>query len=233
MKTLIMFLIFFSTSFTFAQDDLASSLDCHECMSAEASAFELPEAFEQLGNVTAQERRDFIRRHATPAGGWSLALNIETNFKVPFVGSQNYFGRIYFKKGHAQIRYRDELLADDHYRDESANPRFYNTSGYSYSRMNNPRGYSVATGVRLIGRSLDSNNGGGLTIQVDPPGSAPMNIPMDVQVVNNRAVLSVLAGNRRVVFNQIKINATRGSILRGVENVQFFQNGRLVHTLTN
>ena len=56
---------------------------------------------------------------------------------------------------------------------------------------------------------------------------------MNVNVVNNRAVLSMNVGGRRVQFNSLKINAKGGSILRGVENVQFFQNGRLVHTLTN
>jgi hypothetical protein len=218
------------TTFTYAQDDL--DLD-PKCLSPGASSFQLPQEFEQLLNVTAQERRDFMRRTMFPSGGWPLALSIETNFKVPFIGNQNYFGKIFFKKGENFIRYRDEIIASDHYRDEGANPNFYNTNRFGIARMNSAGGSQVATGVKLIGRNFNSNTGGHLTIQVDPPGSGPVNIPMDVAVVNGRTVLSLKVYGRPVEFNSLKINAKGGSLLRGVETVQFFKNGRLVHTLTN
>jgi hypothetical protein len=195
--------------------------------------FTLPREMRLVRNIVSEEKKRFLTRHAIPAGGWSLGLKIESNFRIPFVGNVPYFGRIYFKKGDPHIRYRDEMVASDHYRDESENPRFYNTSSMTVSRMNSRDGYEVATGVKIFGQNLNTNTGGRMTLSVKPPGGRRMLIPVDVSVVNNRMVNSVTVNGRRMVFDTLKINANGGSILRGLSNVQLMAGGRVVHTITN
>lgn len=224
MKTLIFFLLSMS-QFAFAQElpcDLPGNV-----------GFTMPRELQLVRNIVNEEKRRFLTRHATPAGGWGLGLKIESNFKIPFVSNLPYFGRIYFKKGDAQIRYRDEIIASDHYRDESANPRFYNTSPMTVSRMNTAAGYEVASGVKIFGQNLNTNTGGRMTLSVKPPGSSRMNIPVDVSVVNNRMVNSINVNGRRIVFDTLKINMRGGSLLRGLQNVELSSGGRVVHTITN
>lgn len=195
--------------------------------------FTLPAEMQLVRSAVNEQKRQFLTRHANPAGGWTLGLKIESNFKIPFVGNVPYFGRIYFKKGEPQIKYRDEMVASDNYRAESQNPRTYFLSPITVSRMNNNDGYEVATGVKIFGQNLNTNTGGRMVLSVKPPGSNRMNIPVDVSVVNNRMVNSIAVGGRRIQFDTLKINANGGSILRGLANVQLMAGGRVVHTITN
>ncbi len=225
MKTIFLFILMMSCS-AFAQEE-------QTCEIAGLSMYDLPSELQEIHAITSAERRAFLARTMIPAGGWSMGLRIETNFQVPFVGSQNYFGKIFFKKGDANIRYRDEMLAREHYRDEVANPNHYNTVGYSVANMNRPQGSDVATGVKLYGRNFNTNTGGRLTISVKPPGGRRLDVPVDVQVVNNRAVTSMSVAGRRIVFDTLKINSNSGGILSGLDNVQLFSQGRVVYTLDN
>lgn len=225
MKTMLLFILLLSQQ-AFSQGE-------NHCEIAGLPLYDLPQEIQDVQAVTAAEKRAFLARTMYPAGGWTMGLRIETNFRVPLVGSQNYFGKIFFKKGDSSIRYRDEILAREHYRDESAKPSFYNTASFSVANMNRPQGSEVGTGVRLIGRNFNTNTGGRLTISVKPPGGTRMNVPLDVQVVNGRAVTSINVGNRRVVFDTLKINSNSGGILSGLDNVQLISNGRVVHTIAN
>jgi hypothetical protein len=158
-------------------------------------------------------------------------MRIETNFKIPLVGSVPYFGRIYFKKGDPNIRYRDEMIARRHYRDEAGNPKFYNTSQFNVAEMNKREGDDIATGVKIFGQNLNTNTGGRMVLSVKPPGSSRMNVPVDVAVVNNRMATSILFKGKKIAFDTLKINMNHQSVLRGLQNVQFFAKGRLVATL--
>lgn len=224
MKAIILLLLTMSP-LTFAQDD--------NCEIPGNVGFRMPNELRLVQNIVNQEKRTFLARNATPAGGWSLGLRIESNFRIPLVGSIPYFGRIYFKKGDPRIRYRDEMIARDHYRAEAANPGLYHTNGMTVSRMNNEEGYEVSTGVRIYGQNLNTNTGGRMVLSVKAPGSRRMNIPVDVAVTNNRMVNSILVNGRRIRFDTLKINANGGSILRGLSNVQLIAGGRVVHTITN
>ncbi len=207
--------------------------DEQTCEIAGLPMYDLPQELQEVHAITAAERRNFQARTMYPAGGWTMGLRIETNFKVPFVGNQNYFGKIFFKKGDTSIRYRDEILARDFYREETANPMTYHTASFGVANMNRPGGSEVGTGVKLIGSNFNTNTGGRLTISVKPPGSSRMNVPFDVQVVNGRAVPSLNVGGRRIVFDTLKINSNSAGILSGVDNVQLFSNGRVVYTIDN
>ncbi len=196
--------------------------------------FTLPNELRLVRNIVSEEKRNFLTRTAYPAGGWTLGLKIESNFKIPFVGAVPYFGKIFFKKGDSVVRYRDEMVARSHYRDEARNPRFYNTNQLTVARMNRPDGYEVSTGVTIFGQNnFNTNTGGRLLISVKPPGSRRMNVPMDLTVVNNKAVSSILVNGLRIPFDTMKINMNNGSILGGLQNVQLFAGGRVVHTITN
>lgn len=225
MKTMFIFILMLSAS--------AFALEPEICGIPGVEEYKLPSELEIVHEIAKADKRDFIARTATPAGGWSLGFNILSNFKIPFVGSQNYFARIYFKKGEPIVRYRDEMIARDHYRDESQNPRFYNTHQLTVARMNRPDGYEVSTGVRLYGRNFNTNTGGRLTIAIKPPGGSRLSVPVDITVVNNRPVTAIQVGSQRVVFDTLKINADGGSILSGLDNIQLIANGRVVHTITN
>ncbi len=224
MKTILIFILMMSAS-AFATEEL--------CEIPGMTEYELPSELETVHAISKAEKREFLARSATPAGGWTLGLNIVTNFKIPLFGSQNYFGRIYFKKGDATVRYRDEMLAREHYSSESQNPRFYNTNPLTVARMNRPDGYEVSTGVRLYGRNFNTNTGGRLTIAVKPPGGRRLNVPVDMTVLNGRPITAIQVGTQRLVFDTIRINAQDGSILSGLDSIQLLSNGRLVHTITN
>lgn len=214
MKALLLLFSFLIASLSIAQD-------CSNC----APRRTRNENVENLRNISAQERRQFMARESTPAG-WTLGLRIESNFKIPLVGSQNYFGRIFFKRGENHIKYRDEQIARKHYDDERRGGFF--TSRYNLAEINSRNGSSVAPGVRITGQNLNSNRGGRLTIAANR-----LQVPIDITVNGNRAIPSITVNGQRIVFDTMKINARRGGIIAGVSNVQLLSRGRVVHTITN
>lgn len=232
MKFLILITLFIPL-FTFAQSD-----DCGVKISEPILDEANTKMIMTMGNGL---KRDFKRRPAGPP--LRLALSIETNFTAPLIGNDLYWGRIYLKDGNdTQVMYRDDLVAEEHYKNEQAHPNIFTHQSYPVSKINSAAGLSLikAAGaevnVKAIGK-FSPKTGGRLFIKVKAPSEKPMNLTIDV--VNNKGKISnfLIANNKRIPFDSFKINASKNflgitTILSGVQNVQFTSGGKVVHTIT-
>lgn len=186
-------------------------------------------------------KRDFKRRPAGPP--LRLALSIETNFEAPIVGNDIYWGRIYLKDNNdTHVMYRDDLVAEEHYKNEQAHPNVFSHHSYKVSDINSAAGLSLikAAGaevnVKAVGK-FSTKTGGRLSIKVKAPSEKPMNVVIDV--VNNKGKVSnfLIVNNKRIPFDSFKINASKNflgvtTILSGIQNIQFTSGGKTVHTIT-
>jgi hypothetical protein len=117
------------------------------------------ETVQMVDNLNNAIKKDFKRRPLT-ASGFVLALNIETNFEVPLIGSDLYWGRIYLKNGDDKnIAYRDDLLAEKYYAREKADPKTFYNADYSVANINSANGLSLvkAAGAEVNVKSADGN----------------------------------------------------------------------------
>lgn len=232
MKTLS--LIFFTLAFTaHAEVDICETHAVPEILE--------DSQISSLVKVSDKLKQDFKRR-ANPKKGYLLALNFETNFEAPIVGSDLYWGRIYLNDGDpTKISYRDELAADEHYKKEVADPSKFYMGKYSISSINSDKGLPLidaggaSVNVKSVGTDFSTKTGGRLSLKVKAPSTALMNITMDVKRSGNQISKTLVMAGKSVPFDSFKINAKSGlfgvSILNGVSNVQFFKNGKVVHTL--
>ncbi len=201
------------------------------------------ETAQLVGNLNDAIKKDFKRRPLTTSG-FVLALNIETNFEVPLIGSDVYWGRIYLKNGDDKnIAYRDDLLAEKNYDREKADPKRFTYSNYSVANINSAQGLSLAkaAGAEVNVKSTDGNfttkAGGRLTIKVKAPGENSTTLIIDVVNSGGKISKFLIVGNSRVSFDSFKINAEKNifgstSILSGVETIEFFSGGKVTHTIT-
>lgn len=233
MKFLILITLFIPL-FSFAE----VSEDCGYKIAEPILGDEHVEMFETMGNGI---KRDFKRRPAGPP--MRLALSIETNFEAPLVGNDIYWGRIYLKDGNdTHVMYRDDLVAEEHYKNEKAHPESFMHYPYKVSDINSAAGLSLikAAGaevnVKAVGK-FSTKAGGRLSIKVKAPSEKPMNLVIDV--VNNKGKVSnfLIVNNKRIPFDSFKINASKNflgvtTILSGVQNIQFTSGGKTVHTIT-
>lgn len=194
MKKIITLIMTLFTLSSIAQADTCNCLGDLEVLSRQ-------EGFDYLYAVTRQERQQFIARHRDLAG-WTVPLKIESNFRVPLVGSQNYFGRIYFRRGENFIQYRDEQIARRNYDRERRDPSTFMASRYTTAEINARGGYELAPGVRLIGQQFNTTTGGALTISVNG-----LRVNFQVTVNGNRAIPAAIVNGRRVTFDTMRINS--------------------------
>ncbi len=231
MKLLILITFMFPL-ITFAQSD-----DCKFEVAEPILGNDVQKIFETMG---AGIKRDFKRR---PLGlPLRLALSIETNFEAPLVGKDIYWGRIYIKDSDPNnVFYRDDLLAEDNYKNEQAHPNLVSNSVYKVSDINSAAGLSLVkaagaeVNVKAVGK-FSTVTGGRLSIKVKAPGENAMNVIIDV--VNNKGKISnfLIANNKRIPFDSFKINASSNflgitSILNGIDNIQFTSGGKIIHTI--
>jgi hypothetical protein len=222
--------------------------------SAQNSLLGLPQVYEEQGldtfeaieslesfEATADDKSSFKRR-ASPYGYiHNLAISIEANFHVPIIGSQNYFGRIYFLEGNdKKIDYRDEQIAEKRYSDEKRSPKDFYTSGYDVSKINSTEGLNLvkAAGavVNLKSGNLLPSKGGRLYLKVKAPGTTEMNMTIDVVVSGRNVQCYYVSGNQKYAFNSLTINAEKTflsgtSILNGILSIEFNQNGRFSYSV--
>lgn len=231
MKFLILITLFLPL-FTFAESD-----DCGVKIAEPILDDSNTKMIETMG---AGIKRDFKRRPLGPP--LRLALSIETNFQAPLIGNDIYWGRIYLKDGvDDKIHYRDDLLAEDNYKNEQAHPNMVSNSVYKVSDINSAAGLSLVkaagaeVNVKAIGKFKPSI-GGRLSIKVKAPSEKAMNLTIDV--VNNKGKITnfLIANNKRIPFDSFKINASKNflgvtTILSGIQNIQFTSGGKVVHTI--
>ncbi len=231
MKSLILITLFVPF-LVFAEVD-----DCYYPAAPSILGDENTKMFETMGSGI---KRDFKRR---PLGlPLRLALSIETNFEAPIIGKDIYWGRIYLKDGvDDKIHYRDDLLAEDNYKNEQAHPNKASNSAYKVSDINSAAGLSLVkaagaeVNVKAVGKFKPST-GGRLSIKVKAPSEKAMNVTIDV--VNNKGKITnfLIANNKRIPFDSFKINASKNflgvtTILSGIQNIQFTSGGKVVHTI--
>jgi hypothetical protein len=216
---------------------LANQDDCNYQVASPFLGEETQNMIETMGNGI---KRDFKRR---PIGlPLRLALSIETNFEAPLLGNDIYWGRIYVKDGEDKnIHYRDDLLAEDNYKNEQAHPNQVSNSIYKVSDINSAAGLSLikAAGaevnVKAVGKFTPST-GGRLIIKVKAPSENPMNVMIDVVNTKGKITNFLIVNNKRIAFDSFKINASTNffgvtTILSGIDNIQFTSGGKVIHTI--
>lgn len=196
-----------------------------------------------IKEVSTALKKDFKRRPMN-VKGFNLALSIETNFEVPLIGADIYWGRIYLNQNDPKnIVYRDDLIAEANYKKEKANPGNFNYSNYSVASINSAKGLSLvkAAGADVNVKSTDgkfsTRTGGRLTIKVKAPNENPTNLLMDVVNNNGKITKSLIVGSKKIPFDSFKINAEKNmfgvtSILSGIDTIQFYSAGKVIHTIT-
>jgi hypothetical protein len=191
--------------------------------------------------VVAEDKNSFKRRASPYTSIHTLAMSIETNFPVPFIGSQNYFGKIYLLTNDVtKIDYRDEQIAHKYYKEELKKPKDFYTQGYKVSSINSKSGLDLVNAagavVNLKSGNFSPVKGGRLYLKVKAPKTEEMNITMEV-VVNDRSVQNyVVVGTQKYPFTSFTINADKSfisgtSILNGILSVEFNQNGRFSYSI--
>ena len=199
-------------------------------------------ATKMINQVSTAIKKDFKRRPMN-LKGFNLALNIETNFEAPLIGKDPYWGRIYFKDGDDQnIAYRDDLISEDNYKKELNSPTTFTYSTYKVSDINSGAGlYLVkAAGAEVNVKSTNGNfstkTGGRLTIKVKAPSENSYNLQMDVVKAGNKVSKFLLIGDKRIPFDSFKVNASKNflgvtTILSGIDTIQFYSGGNVVHSI--
>ena len=194
-----------------------------------------------ISDVNSGIRNEFKKRPvATP--GYRLALAFDTNFKVPLVGTDKYFGRIYFTPNAKEVKFRDELIAERRMKEEQEKVgRFYYT-GFDVKDINSPQGLTLvkAAGAEVTLKSIgnfSTTQGGRLTLRVKIPMQKPSLYVFDIEVKNGVVKKYLINGTERISFDTFKINAETNmfgtpTILSGIDNVQFLTAGKVTHIIS-
>lgn len=193
-----------------------------------------------LTQLTSEVRNDYKKRPTTNPG-YRLALAFDTNFKVPVVGTDKYFGRIYFTNNKEEIQYRDELITERRLKEERERPTVFYYTAYKASDINSPKGLTLvkAAGAEVTLKStgtFSTDRGGRLNLRVKIPMQNPVTYVIDIVVQNGNVQKFIMDGNQRVPFDSFKINAENGmfggpSILSGIDNIQIIRGGKVTHTI--
>lgn len=200
-----------------------------------------PAFAKSLSEIKKCARNQFKRRAVYPKG-FGLALSIESNFNIPFIGKDNYFGRVYFSPGKDEIKYRDEKIAQDNLAKEQKNEAGIYLTSYKLSDMNSSKGLSLVNsgGAEVVLSSpthnFSSTTGGRVSARVKGPNGKPLRFTIDIELSKGKAQNYVINNGKRIPFDSIKVNAKDGfmgvSILNGVQNIQFIKSGKVLATTT-
>ena len=195
-----------------------------------------------LNQISTAVKRDFKQRPMN-VKGFNLVLNIESNFEAPLIGKDPYWGRIYFKDGDEKIiAYRDDLIAEHHYHDELKAPEKFSYSTYKMADINSTNGlFLVKAGgaevnVKSTNGKFSTNTGGRLTIRVKAPGKNPQDLLLDVVKSGNKVSKFLIVSSQSIPFDSFKINASKNflgvtTILSGIDTIQFYSGGKVVHSI--
>ena len=199
------------------------------------------DVIDSLEAVSDKVKEDFKRRPVEYKTYHSL-LNIETNFEVPMVGRDTYFGRVYIVDGKPDVfKYRDELIADRNYQKESKNNSFY-TSEYKVSDINSDKGLSLikqaGAEVTMKSTGFTTTEGGRIYFKVKGPGDKPQNLVIDVKISKGKIENFLIIDGKSIAFDSLKINADKSfltgtSILAGIDSLVFSKDGKPTKTIKN
>lgn len=231
MKFALSFLLFFSYS-----------LFAEECNDVPPEKMPLStENYEMVKKLNSEIRADFKRRNENSTG-YKRVLSFDTNFKIPLIGRDRYFGRIFFTNNSSEIKYRDELIADRNFDKEKKKPGSVYYTSYSTSEINSPQGMKLVQGagaeVTLKSEGqFTTTKGGRLVLRVKIPMKKPATFIFDVAVNNGIVQKYIIKDNLRIPFDHFVINAETNmfgtpSILSGIDNLQFYRNGKPVTSIS-
>lgn len=233
MKLLILLILLLPLTLSANEDDCYPEVTGESILDKDAEPL--------IMGISNAMKRDFKRRRVGPP--LRLALSIETNFQAPLIGKDTYWGRIYLKDNNdTHVMYRDDLVAEDNYRQEQARPDTISHHSYAVKDINSAAGLSLIkaggaeVNVKAVGQ-FRPKTGGRLSIKVKAPTEKPMNLVIDVVNNNGRISNFLIVGNKRVAFDSFKINASKNflgvtTILAGVKDIQFTSGGKVIHTIT-
>lgn len=208
----------------------------------EATLHEMNLSYEQLEEIVntsmTQDKRSFKKRLYSD---YDMLVKINTNFQAPVVGKDTYFGYIYTVPGNSSIvKYRDEITADDHYKEEINNPSTQYMSSYKVSDFRAANGLELINAggayVRLKSSDFTMTNGGTLKLSFKIPLQKAGTV--DIIVKKEGGSLRTYVKNsasKLVRFDSLNLNAKKSfvtgtSILNGVRNIEFMSGGNVVHT---
>ncbi|GEM_PF-4817534 len=220
---------------------VALSFNTHAvCNDATLNQLELSvDQLEEVVNASMDQDKDSFKRRTY--SGYDMLVKINTNFTAPVVGNGKYFGYIYTVPGNSStVKYRDEITADDHYKQEINDPSSQYMSSYKVNDFRAANGLELinAAGayVRLKSSDFTMANGGTLKLSFKIPLQKSGSVDIVVKKVNGKLKTHVKnAQGKLVPFDSLNLNAkktfvTGTSILNGVSNIQFVSGGRTVHT---
>lgn len=199
----------------------------------------LESSYEDERVVSELSKTDFKERLNSQ---YNLLVKINTNFKAPLVGKDIYFGYIYtVPKNDSEIKYRDELIANRHYKEEINRPVSQYMSSYKVSDFRAKNGLELinAAGayVRLKSNDFSMTTGGTLKLDFKIPNQKSGSV--DIIVRNIKGQLKTYVKNSSgslVIFDSLTLNARKGlltfgtSILAGIKSIEFKMGNSNVHT---
>lgn len=195
-------------------------------------------------SVFGETARQSFKNRPMNLPGFNLVLSVDTNFSVPLVGKDLYWGRVYFKDSEPNIvAYRDEMIAENFFVSELKDSgRNFNYSSYRIDDINGSDGLSLIEGagadvnLKSDTGTFNIQTGGRLTLRVKGPGDQPQIYKLDI-VRTSKAIQSFLLLNgKRIAFSSFKVNADTNflgatTIMAGIKNIEFFFGGKIVTTI--
>lgn len=217
---------------------ISFSLFAEEC---DCPGSPLDEENKQTIELGKRAAEILIKKRQPPNGQVLLAL--ETNFKVPFIGKDNYFATLYTKSGvQDQVRFRDELIAESSLEEEKTDEKKFYYSEFAVTQINNPSGLELIkkAGAEVTVKSngnFSLTTGGRLFVKVKAPRDRPIDLVLDAEVENGKMKNFLVLNGQRIPFDSMVINAEKGmmggpSILSGIQNIQFISSGKTIKSLS-
>lgn len=200
----------------------------------------LEDSWEALDWKSFNSDKDLFKRRKAPYKDYKLVINIETNFSVPLIGVGKYFGRIYLTPSTTEVNYRDELIANRHYKAESKKPADFYTARYLVSEIIDPSGLTLikqaGAEVAIQSQNFSNSKGGRLKLKVKAPNQNAILLVIDVEILGNLITNYVVVDGTRYPFDSFKINAKKSlvlgtSILNGIGDVEFTHDGSTTYTI--
>jgi hypothetical protein len=185
--------------------------------------------------ASAPARVQFKKRN--DPNGLPRLVTIESNFTIPVVGRDKYFGYVVFNQKGNTIHYRDEVQAEAHAKQESQNPNEYYTQPFPMKDFNSSHGIMLLNTSGAVvqatspGRNFNSKTGGIIAFRFKAPGSNYLNARVEVTVRNGIPSTRVLTNDgQRLPFTMLKINSGLLGIL-DIKNMEFYDGAHLIHTI--
>ena len=225
----------FSTSVS-AFDNHLDSVDCQCNVPYQAFGHDGTVGLGAFARGTLNiSKRAFKRRE--PSNLFKLVA-IDSDFKVPPVVGDTWWGNIYLEPKDNTLRYRDEVMANSNYNRELSDPRTPLTHAkYKANDINSPGGlvlmndHGAFISVKNDGRPFDIRTGGNVIFTFKSPGGNTARIKMNIVIRNGRPVNTVITPGGPVAFDTLKVRTGFTGIVGGVSKIEFKRAGVVAYTL--